>query len=958
MKPFNFDGPVASRKSDSDEAVTKFVNLAPTSDADETGIYREALNFAMNDDEVLNIALTGPYGSGKSSVIKSFLSGYRGTALQLSLASFLPDGDSGVEVTKQEIERSILQQLLYGASADRLPLSRFKRIQTPAKWSAARSLCVAIGLISLYYLFSRQNDLISGQFFKPFELSNWFNYLSIIIGLIFGWGVVHSIHVRSLGLSLKSISLKDVQITPNAADSESILNRHLDEIIYFFQSTEYDLVVIEDLDRFDSPDIFVTLREINGLLNANADVGRRIRFLYALRDDIFVNTDRTKFFEFIVPVIPVINHSNSIDKVLEHGKRVELDDHLDRQFIRDVSRYLSDLRLIGNIFNEYVVYSKNLKSEDGASLNPNKLLAVLIYKNVIPKDFAALHRQQGALSKVLGKYEEYVAAAERQLKLEIAEIERQIANGEAQLLRDHSELRKVYAMAIVERMQSPCTILSTDQGQINVAQLAGEAEIEIALSQKKTIATTSIQGHSGRVNLQDIETAVDPTRSFSERKAEIGTKSATYRENAEQKLRTLRNELASLRTKKFNEVVRDSAQLTDDVFSEVGENRELLKFLILEGHLDDTYYQYISLFHSGRLSPNDNRFLIRIRAYENPDPDFQLDNVGEVIASMRLEDFGQRYVLNNRIIDHIFQDTANYREQVEAACRFISTHFDACNAFFASYYARGLHADRLISEILRHWPSFLEQALGSEQSAQHAARILAYAPSDLVNKPRFMPLSRYISSEALAVLEQEISFDLNRLKSLRVRLADIPRIANHPDAVAIVASEGLYRISITNIRYLMENVVRWTSVDNLEISHYSTLLEANDEAILKRIDADFETYVREVLLGLERNFNENSHAIISVLERDDVAMEMRTEFLTRQKTVIPSFEDVPMEFHSMVVELGLIDATWENCSAFLSLGEGRAETLTSYLMGTETRSALASLPIRHGVGTVLQKFLF
>ena len=193
----------------------------------------------------------------------------------------------------------------------------------------------------------------------------------------------------SFGLSLKSISLKDIEIKPASDTGESILNRHLDEIIYFFQSTNYDLVVVEDLDRFNDADIFVTLREINSLVNANAGVKRQIRFLYALRDDMFVNTDRTKFFEFIIPVIPIINASNSIDMVLNQGKRLALIERLDRQFLREVSRYLSDLRLITNIFNEYAIYVANLEADGQNLLDANKLLAVLIYKNVYPKDFEA-----------------------------------------------------------------------------------------------------------------------------------------------------------------------------------------------------------------------------------------------------------------------------------------------------------------------------------------------------------------------------------------------------------------------------------------------------------------------------------------------------------------------------------------------------------------------------------------
>ncbi|MDF4350828.1 ATP-binding protein, partial [Vibrio parahaemolyticus] len=170
-----------------------------------------------------------------------------------------------------------------------------------------------------------------------------------------------------------------------------------------------DLVIIEDLDRFDNTDIFVTLREINGLVNANSGVKRHIRFLYALRDDIFANTERTKFFEFIIPVIPIINSSNSIDMVLKIGARLALNEGLDRQFLREVSRYLNDLRLIQNIFNEYSIYVDNLKTDGEYLLDANKLLAVLIYKNVYPRDFEKLHRGEGTLAAILNFQDELIS---------------------------------------------------------------------------------------------------------------------------------------------------------------------------------------------------------------------------------------------------------------------------------------------------------------------------------------------------------------------------------------------------------------------------------------------------------------------------------------------------------------------------------------------------------------------
>ena len=70
-------------------------------------------------------------------------------------------------------------------------------------------------------------------------------------------------------------------------DENSIFNQHLDEILYFFQCTKYNTVIIEDLDRFDTPDIFLKLRELNFLLNQSNIIERKIKFVYAIKDDMF-----------------------------------------------------------------------------------------------------------------------------------------------------------------------------------------------------------------------------------------------------------------------------------------------------------------------------------------------------------------------------------------------------------------------------------------------------------------------------------------------------------------------------------------------------------------------------------------------------------------------------------------------------------------------------------------------
>ena len=928
----------------------KYIDLAPTDEADKQGVYAKALTFATGNKRVFNIALTGPYGSGKSSIIKSFLKKYPRKALNISLAAFVPGVDAASkEVHRQEIERSILQQMLYGADANRLPLSRFKRIRSPSFWSIFTTLFILIGVAATAYLFLNRQAVISGAFLTPLAASNWFHLGSVALVALFLWRAIHHFYVASFGLSLKSISLKDIEIKPASDTGESILNRHLDEIIYFFQSTKYDLVVVEDLDRFNDADIFVTLREINSLINANAGVNRQIRFLYALRDDMFVNTDRTKFFEFIVPVIPIINASNSIDMVLDQGTRLALIGRLDRQFLREVSRYLSDLRLITNIFNEYAIYVANLEADDKNLLDANKLLAVLIYKNVYPKDFENLHRGEGILAGILGRHDEFVAQGAAAHRSEIAALEQRTVVAERQTPANLQELRRLYAMAIIEQLPENVAQINVDgQPWIACRLLAEQDPFEPWIS-AETLNYRTLT-HYGQSNVQvqrvDTEERVDPDKSYLQRRDEIEDKSNARKFEIQHRIGELRGAITKLRQMKFNNLIRLSSGGVDHLFSDVKENAELARFLVLEGYLDDTYYQYTSLFHSGRLSPNDNKFLIQIRASTTPDPDFQVDNPGEVIEGMRETDFGQSYVLNVKIVDCIFSDPARYLEQTSKLMGLMSTEFDRCENFLEAYYARGKCVPALLTTLAAAWQQFIPTALSSSRGVSHATQLVAGLSEEAVQVQAVGgDLQAFVSEHLPEILEHVPEISPQRLQLLDLEVKSFPAIEGHPSIARAMAEAGLFELSAENIEYVYRQILGGSDPDALRTRNYTTLRAMGSDMLEGRIEREFRTYLDGVLLKLERNSAEDVSSILAILQRGDVDRASLRKFIDRQTALVPELGEVPERLHTMLFELRRISPTWENCLAFLSGSGFDDQRMVAYLENGAVRTALLKKPI-------------
>lgn len=165
---------------------------------------------------------------------------------------------------------------------------------------------------------------------------------------------------------ISTFQLKEINLFKHGkleSEKQSVFDEYLDEIIYFFEETDYRVVFFEDLDRLNCISIFTHLRELNIILNNDNNLKQRpIKFVYAVRDDIFKDSDRTKFFDFIIPVIPYINPTNSKDELLNKIKPYvefeELRTVEGKKFINDISPFIKDNRILDNICNEFVLYSQ------------------------------------------------------------------------------------------------------------------------------------------------------------------------------------------------------------------------------------------------------------------------------------------------------------------------------------------------------------------------------------------------------------------------------------------------------------------------------------------------------------------------------------------------------------------------------------------------------------------------
>lgn len=382
--------------------------------------------------------------------------------------------------------------------------------------------------------------------------------------------------------------------------------------------------------------------------------------------------------------------------------------------------------------------------------------------------------------------------------------------------------------------------------------------------------------------------------------------------------------------------------------------------MILEGHLDDTYYQYTSLFHSGRLSRNDNKYLIQIRGFINPDPGFQIDNPKEVITAMREEDFGQLYVLNVALVDCLLGEAAEYHYKIDQMLAFLVANFDACDAFFTSYFATGKEVPGLLDGVLKAWPDYISTVISDTRYLQHVAQIVARLPIRSLEtlSARSPEIADFASSNLAEILALGIETDPVRLKALGIEATDLPSVDGFPGIARFLVQEELYTLTVANLEFIFQSVLGVGDLEPMRTRCHTTVMAADNPALLSRIERDFGSYLGGILLQLPSNSGESVDAVLDIIGRDDLELKDRRLFLDRQSAILPSLDGVPQPFHAFIFEAGKVEPTWRNCLDFMESSAFNAESLTTYLDRPSSYAALTEQPIPEGESaSTLRRFL-
>lgn len=898
-----------------------------------------ALNEALENSRIHNIAITGSYGAGKSSLLKSYIKSQHleNKCIEISLASFackksenqwdefinnekeeLVYNDETCDEEKSEIkisdiETSILQQIVYKKSADKLPNSKFSRIKHIPDASLKNWANLLIWYITSIVVFAKFENIISYIFpmvdfiNKPgLIVSCGLKCASLIPIVIYSIKLFKKLFFQFRKISNIKINIKSAaEIELNSEFHNSVLNRRLDEILYFFECCpQYEIVIFEDLDRFENPEIYTRLRELNLLLNGYEklinDERKRICFIYALRDNVFEGTERVKFFDFIIPVIPVINSSNSANFLIKFKEKHAGSGYfngIEDEYLKDICRFIEDMRLLKNIINEYIFYVDKIHGQKNINL-----FSLIVYKNLFPNDFSKLQYGEGKLAGFIKSKEKIFNEICNESENEILDLKQKISDIQKEQFDNVKDLRRLYLLAYFS------TVNSTN---INITSIVNDYlknEKFQEIQNNKTISYSQ-NGYLVRpysIDLVKLQEKLGQTKSYQEREDDILSKKDIAK--LTNKINEIKKSIIQIKTSSFSDLANKYPEIVQNYIS-FGEYKYLISYFISNGYIDEDYLEYISLFYEGVLTKEDNNFISSVRV-NNPLPyDYKLSNIKNIIEAIHPYEWAKsKSLLNNDLISYLVINNDLYKTQLNGVLQVIANESELT---FLKNQISGRYENfikNIFSEISGLW--------GKMESTYDETELLDFAPIILFGLDKsevdddFVNFINYHSSIVNRFDYLNTNEIISKLSDMEVSFQDLSDIDDVNIMLELV-NKKRFVINFKNLQIICQILDKRTGVST--ITNCLSIIFESGSPILVQFIKEYIVQVLNILLENLESLEELLDPILFICNNQTIKDELKNSFLLKNKTVISDISQIEnQDLWNVLLINKTIYPNWEN----------------------------------------------
>lgn len=536
-------------------------------------------------------------------------------------------------------------------------------------------------------------------------------------------------------------------------------------------------------------------------------------------------------------------------------------------------------------------YRKIHKITQELSLSDEQMLAMIIFKNIHPSDFADIQSESGVIKQAFEDKQRFISAKKQEMQAEIDDYETAVERYQADSMKSVREIKYAMFGELMGRLGTPESIrkryyetISADkimQDNFDLAQLLSEKYDEIHYYYGS--------GYSNQTSINK-----EMLESYIERWKEINRVRKIGLQEMQEKLQQLRMQQHDLSGLSIAKLLEE--YLPEEVLSETVRRNKLLVFLLRRAYIDEKYASYINYFKGTSITKDDMNFILSVKNQEPLAFDYQLTKVPMVIQRLQEYEFEEKAIYNFTLLEELLSEGESVK--LSAFINQLSDEEETSWRFIDEFFSYTKQREQFIQLLTEKWTGMwthisADATMTYDHKLEYLCEIMNTSPISVIeelNADGSMTAFFEQHEDILQKLEPcENEKIISVIQCLNVHFTRL-LIENVANNILDAVFDGDFFV----LNQEMIQTIVWykksSMVGDLTTRPYSTLIALKYLPLLQYVQDNIELYVREVVLTNEV-LKDNAEDIIDLLRRLDGVTEVQLQIVRQEQFALSNIED-------------------------------------------------------------------